>query len=71
MPPVLPAERIAHLKRAGDCCAAGFQFTLCRVGVKTGSALVEHKISASLLKPDIYAHNPVQDALVSDEISVE
>jgi hypothetical protein len=40
-------------------------------GVKTGSALVEHKISASLPKPDIYAHNPVQDALVSDEISVE
>jgi hypothetical protein len=30
------------------------------VGPKTGSALVEHKISASLPKPDIYAHNPVQ-----------
>jgi len=27
-------------------------------------APVEHKISASLPKPDIYAHNPVQDALV-------
>jgi len=36
----------------------------CRFRVKTGSALVEHKISASLPKPDIYAHNPVQDALV-------
>src|SRR6516165_8829441 len=34
------------------------------IGVKIGSALVEHKISASLPKPDIYAHNPVQDALV-------
>ena len=32
--------------------------------VKTGSAPVEHKISASPPKPDIYAHNPVQDALV-------
>ena len=32
--------------------------------VETGSAPVEHKISASLPKPDIYAHNPVQDALV-------
>jgi hypothetical protein len=32
--------------------------------ITTGSALAEHKISASSPKPDIYAHNPVQDALV-------
>jgi hypothetical protein len=25
MPPVLPTERIAHLRTAGDCCAAGFR----------------------------------------------
>jgi hypothetical protein len=31
--PVLLTEKIAHLGTAGDCCAAGFQFTLCRVGV--------------------------------------
>src|SRR5262249_16748019 len=29
--PVLPTERIAQ-----HCCAAGFQFTLCRVGVRFG-----------------------------------
>src|SRR5262249_39304742 len=40
---------------AGDCCAAGFQSGLCRRWVKTGSALVEHKISASRPKPDICA----------------
>ena len=39
-------------------------------GSKPLVALVEHKNSASLPKPDICAHNSVQDALVSDEISV-
>src|SRR5262245_21200941 len=29
MPPVLPAERIAHLSTAVGCCAAGFQPRLC------------------------------------------
>jgi hypothetical protein len=33
MPPVLPTERIAHLSRAEDCCAAGFQSGLCRFRV--------------------------------------
>ena len=31
---VLPTERIAHLSRAEDCCAAGFQSGLCRFGVR-------------------------------------
>src|SRR5262245_29632758 len=35
VPPVLRTERIAHLSR--DCCAEGFQFALCRVGVQTRS----------------------------------
>jgi hypothetical protein len=33
MPPVLTTDRIAYLNTAGDCCAAGFQFNLCRVRV--------------------------------------
>src|SRR6516164_6651276 len=36
-PPVLPPN-----DSTGGCCAAGFQSRLCRLGVKTGSALVEH-----------------------------
>src|SRR5262249_7165582 len=43
MPPVLPTERIAHPSTAGDCCAAGFQLRLCRLGVTTGhSAMSAH-----------------------------
>jgi len=38
---------------------------------QTGSAPVEHKMSALSPKPDIYAHNPVQDAFGTIEISVE
>jgi hypothetical protein len=39
---------------AGDCCAE-ISTTYVADGVKTGSALVEHKISASPPKPDIRA----------------
>src|SRR5262249_49917945 len=43
-------------------CTAEILSHLCRRWVKTGSALVEHKISASPPEPDTYAHNPVQGA---------
>src|SRR5260370_31420914 len=33
VPPVLPIERIAHLRTAGACCTAGFQSGLCRLWV--------------------------------------
>ena len=43
MPPVLRTERIAYLPTAGDCCAAGFQSGLRRLGVKLGhSAMSAH-----------------------------
>src|SRR6516225_5393452 len=44
--PCFPTERIAHLSTAGDCCAAGFQFALCRVWVRTDKTHSEHNESA-------------------------
>ncbi len=46
MPPMLPSERIAHLSKAGDCCAAGFQSGLGRFRVKMRRTRSEHILSA-------------------------
>ncbi len=46
MPPMLSSERIAHLSRAGDCCAAGFQSGLGRFRVKMRRTRSEHILSA-------------------------
>jgi hypothetical protein len=42
---VLPTKRIAHRSATGDCCAAGFQSSLCRRWVKTGKAQTEQMFS--------------------------
>src|SRR5262249_9337390 len=57
-------SRVTPHRAAEQCVEACTHGRTIHIGVKIGSALVEHKISASLPKPDIYAHNPVQDALV-------
>src|SRR5262245_44369879 len=52
-PPVLPNERIAHLGRAAECCAAQFQSGLCLVGVMNGPTATVRVESARLPTSDI------------------